>query len=141
MDIARLARNLDAVISPYYVFMHFWIFLFGDSDLALRLPPLLATALGVGVVAGLGRRLAGPGTGIVAGLLLSPVPMLSFQGLQARPYGFTLLCTMLATLTLYRALDNPSWRRWSVYGLCVLLVGVFQVTDLAQTSAIDQHRQ
>src|SRR5689334_16015997 len=31
-------RYVDAVLAPYYVFMHVWVSVFGDSDVALRAP-------------------------------------------------------------------------------------------------------
>ncbi|MGC5306739.1 glycosyltransferase family 39 protein [Micromonospora zamorensis] len=134
-EIFRLAQNLDALIAPYYVLMHFWIAVFGDSDLALRLPSLLATSIGVGLVGELGRRLIGPAAGIVAGLLCAILPVLSFHGLQARPYGFVFLFTMLATIALYRAIDRPSWLHWTGYAACLLATGLLQLTSLSVVAA------
>src|SRR5262249_46222188 len=37
-DLLRLFGHVDAVVAPYYVFMHAWIDLFGDSATSLRLP-------------------------------------------------------------------------------------------------------
>jgi hypothetical protein len=34
----HLLGNEDLVIAPYYVFMHGWVRLFGDSELSLRMP-------------------------------------------------------------------------------------------------------
>ena len=76
-QIVELATHFDGVISPYYLFMHFWTAVFGDSELALRAPSLIAVALGVGVSAELGRRLFGPAVGLLCGLLLVTVPQLS----------------------------------------------------------------
>ncbi|MFG1868661.1 glycosyltransferase family 39 protein [Micromonospora arborensis] len=134
-ELFRLAQHLDALITPYYVFMHFWIAVFGDSDLAMRLPSLLATSIGVGLVSELGRRLIGPAAGVVAGLLCAILPVLSFHGLQARPYGFVLLFTMLATIALYRAIDRPSWLRWTGYAACLLVTGLLQLTALSVVAA------
>jgi mannosyltransferase len=50
-QIMEQAGNLDAVLAPYYLFMHFWISVFGDSVLAMRMPSILAMAVGVGLVA------------------------------------------------------------------------------------------
>src|SRR5262245_65641895 len=68
-DIFRLMGNVDGVLGPYYLFMKAWIGIFEQSDFALRLPALIATSLGVGVVGELGRRLVGHGAGIVAAVL------------------------------------------------------------------------
>ena len=65
-QIVDLARHFDGVISPYYLVMHFWTAVFGDSEFALRAPSLLAVAAGVGVAGELGRRLFSPGVGTMS---------------------------------------------------------------------------
>lgn len=129
-QIADLARHFDGVISPYYLLMHFWTAVFGDSEFALRAPSLLAVAAGVGVAAELGRRLFGPGAGLLGGLLLVGVPQLSRYAQDARAYGLAFLFATLATLLLYRALARPSWGRWIAYALLVTLTGWMHILAL-----------
>lgn len=126
-QILGLAGHVDGVITPYYLLIHFWTAIFGDSDLALRAPSLIAMALGVGLVGELGRRLVGPATGLVAALICIAIPALSYYSAQARPYALAFTLATLSTLALYRALDRPSWGRWSAYGGCLLLVGVAHI--------------
>ena len=129
-QIADLARHFDGVISPYYLAMHFWTAVFGDSEFALRAPSLLAVAAGVGVAAELGRRLFGPGVGLLAGLMLVAVPQLSRYAQDARAYGLAFLFATLATLLLYRALARPSWARWIAYAALVTLTGWMHILAL-----------
>ncbi|GAA3961920.1 glycosyltransferase family 39 protein [Actinoplanes auranticolor] len=129
-QIVDQARHFDGVISPYYLFMHFWTGVFGDSEFWLRAPSLLAVALGVGIAAELGRRLFGPATGLLAGLLLVTVPQLSRYAQDARAYGFAFLFATLATLLLHRALRQPSWARWTGYGVTVTLLGLSHILAL-----------
>ena len=133
--ILHLMRHIDGVLGPYYVFMKAWTAIFGTSDLALRLPALIATSLAVGVVAELARRVGGQATGVVAGLLCATIPILSFHGIQARPYGMVFLLVSVATLVLYRALERPSWRWWLAYGVCLLFAGFFHIIGLAVLAA------
>jgi mannosyltransferase len=129
-QIADLARHIDGVISPYYLFMHYWTGVFGDSEVALRAPSLIAVALGVGVTAELGRLLAGPAIGALTGLLLITVPQLSRYAQDARAYGFAFFFTSLATLLLYRAVRRPAWSRWIGYGFAVTLAGLSHILAL-----------
>jgi mannosyltransferase len=122
-QIIDLARHFDGVISPYYLFMHFWTAVFGDSELAMRAPSLLAVAAGVGVAGELGRRFFTPGVGLFGGLLLVLVPQLSRYAQDARAYGLAFLLATVATLLLYRAVSLPGWGRWIAYGALVTLVG------------------
>ncbi|ASW55269.1 glycosyltransferase family 39 protein [Plantactinospora sp. KBS50] len=129
-QILHQATHLDGVIAPYYLFVHAWTAIFGDSELALRLPSLLGVAIGVGLAGELGRRLFDPVVGLTGGLFLVAVPQLSRYAQEARPYGFEFLFATLATLLLYAALDRPSWSRWLRYGLAVTLLGWSHVIGL-----------
>ncbi|HEY2674522.1 MAG TPA: glycosyltransferase family 39 protein [Rugosimonospora sp.] len=126
-QILGLAGHVDAVITPYYLFIHFWTRVFGSSDLALRAPSLIAMALGVGLVGELGRRLVGPAAGLVAGLICVTIPALSYYSAQARPYALAFAAATLSTLQLYRAVDRPSRGRWWGYAGCLLLTGVVHI--------------
>jgi len=129
-QIVEQAGHFDGVISPYYMFMHFWTAVFGDSEFWLRAPSLICVALGVGLVGELGRRLLSPGTGLLAGLLLILVPQLSRYAQDARAYGFAFLFGTLATLLLYRALQRPAWARWIAYAVAVMLLGFAHILGL-----------
>jgi mannosyltransferase len=129
-QLVDLAGNFDGVISPYYLFMHFWTSVFGDSEFAMRAPSLITVALGVGISAELGRRLFGPAVGLLTGLLLVTVPQLSRYAQDARAYGFAFLFATLATLLLYRALHAPSKARWIAYAITVTLLGLSHILAL-----------
>ena len=129
-QIVDLARNFDGVISPYYLFMHFWTAAFGDSEFALRAPSLLAVAAGVGVAGELGRRLFSPGVGLFGGLLLVAVPQLSRYAQDARAYGLAFLFATAATLLLYRAVQRPVRGRWIAYAALVTLTGLAHMLAL-----------
>jgi mannosyltransferase len=129
-QIVDLARHFDGVISPYYMFMHFWTAVFGDSEPAMRAPSLLAVAAGVGVAGELGRRLFTPGVGLFGGLLLVLVPQLSRYAQDARAYGLAFLFATVATLLLYRAVQRPGWGRWIAYAVLVTLAGLAHMLSL-----------
>ena len=129
-QIVDQAGHFDGVISPYYLFMHFWTAVFGDSEFWLRAPSLICVAAGVGLVGELGRRLLGPGVGLLGGLMLDLVPQLSRYAQDARAYGFAFLFGTLATLLLYRALQRPTWARWCAYAIVVMLLGFAHILAL-----------
>ncbi|MFC8663833.1 glycosyltransferase family 39 protein [Streptomyces sp. NPDC057199] len=123
-DLYELTRNVDLAIAPYYVFVHLWVSLFGDSLTVLRLPSVLAMAVAGGLVGLLGRRAVGSTRGgIVAGLLFALVPTVARHGQEARPYAFAMLAAVLGFLALLRALERPVPRRWVLYALTVPLMG------------------
>jgi mannosyltransferase len=129
-QILEMIATIDAVFLPYYLFMHFWTQIFGDSEFALRLPSIIAMAFAVGLTAELGRRLFDPVVGALAGLFLCVIPNISRYAQEARPYAISCLLAVLATLLLYRALADPSARRWAGYGVVVLLLGAAHLVAL-----------
>jgi mannosyltransferase len=129
-QIIKLAGHMDGVIAPYYMFMHFWMAVFGDSVGVMRLPSLLAVVAGVGLVGELGRRLSGPGVGLTAGLIMAAVPQMSRYAQDARAYGFAFFFAVLSTLLLYLAVEKPTWWRWIAYGAALTLLGAAHMIGL-----------
>ncbi|MEU4162768.1 glycosyltransferase family 39 protein [Actinoplanes sp. NPDC026670] len=130
-QIIDQAGHFDGVIAPYYMFLHYWTALFGDSEVSMRMPSLIAVAVGVGVAGELGRRLFNPGVGLFSALLLVAVPQLSRYAQEARAYGLAFLFATTATLLLYLAVDRPRRKLlWFFYGLTVALTGLAHIFAL-----------
>ncbi|WP_442934442.1 glycosyltransferase family 39 protein [Micromonospora sp. CPCC 205546] len=134
-DLVRLAGTIDAATSPYYLFMHAWIAVLGDSVTALRLPAALAMAATAGLTAVLGRRLVGTRAGLLAGLLLAVLPGTSRYGQEARPYALATLLAVLATLLLVEAMARPRWTRWAGYAAAVAALGLTHLVALTLLAA------
>ncbi|GIG85921.1 hypothetical protein Pen02_08570 [Plantactinospora endophytica] len=123
-DLFRLVGTIDAVSGPYYLLMHGWIAVAGDSVVALRLPSALAMAGAAALTTLLGARLFGRRAGLLAGLLFAVLPSTSRYGQEARPYALVTLLAVLATLLLCRAVDRPASPRWAGYAAAVAGLGL-----------------
>ncbi|MDW5330347.1 glycosyltransferase family 39 protein [Plantactinospora sp. KLBMP9567] len=123
-DLLRLIGTIDAVSGPYYLLMHGWLAVAGDSAVALRLPSALAMAGAAALTTVLGARLFGRRAGLLAGLLFAILPSTSRYGQEARPYALATLLAVLATLLLCRALDRSAWPRWAGYAAAVAGLGL-----------------
>ncbi|MGC4762119.1 glycosyltransferase family 39 protein [Micromonospora sp. DT46] len=134
-DLVRLAGTIDAATSPYYLFMHAWVAVFGDSVTALRLPAALAMAATAGLTAFLGQRLLGARAGLLAGLLLAVLPGTSRYGQEARPYALATFLAVLATLLLVEATARPRWTRWAGYAVAVAALGLTHLVALTLLAA------
>ncbi|MEU5941085.1 glycosyltransferase family 39 protein [Micromonospora sp. NPDC047548] len=119
-ELWRLLGNMDIAHALYYVVMRLWTTTFGASTLALRLPSLIGTAVAAGALALLGRKLYDTTVGVAAGLLFVAIPSVSRYGQEARSYAWVVALAVLATLALTWTLDRPSWRRFLLYGGCLL---------------------
>jgi mannosyltransferase len=133
-DLLTMIAHQDAVHGFYYLVMHPVIAAWGISATTLRLPSLIAMCLTAGLTAALGRRLAAasgiPGAelaGLLAGLALVAVPLTTRYAQEARPYALTSLFAVLASYLLVRAVSRPGWSSWLLYGLALLLTGLFSL--------------
>ena len=94
--------------APYYLVVHAWMSLPGlGGDTSLRVLSLLATAGGLALITRATTRLAGRGTGLLAGLVLACSPLVLEQAVEARSYGLAVLATGGAALGLARWLQEP----------------------------------
>jgi hypothetical protein len=134
-DLARLAGTIDAATGPYYLLMHCWLAIAGDSTVALRAPAALAMTVAAGLLAVLGTRLADRRTGIFAGLLFALLPGTSRYGQEARPYALATMLAVLATLLLVSALRRPGWARWGGYAAAVAALGLTHLIALTLLAA------
>jgi uncharacterized membrane protein len=111
---------------------------FGDSELAVRLPSLVAGTLVIPALYGLGRELYDRRTGLVAAAFGAASPLLIWYAQEARMYAFVTLFGLLALWTQLRAIRNPSMTNWALYILAtaallwshyfgLLLIGIQQL--------------
>jgi mannosyltransferase len=129
-ELAHLLRHIDAVHGLYYLVMHCWV-VFGSSPTLLRVPSIIAMAIGAGLAAVIGRKLTGSGwAGLFAGLIMAVTPSISYYAQTARSYAMVLAAVLAATLVLLHALDAEkaggrrlAARWWLGYGVLVVLAG------------------
>ncbi|TPW77958.1 glycosyltransferase family 39 protein [Schumannella soli] len=91
---------IDAVHGLYYLLLHFWIGLVGDSEFAVRFPSVVASAAAVAGVVVLGRRLFGTAVGVTAGAMLAIVPEFSRLAIEGRSYAFGTAAAVWLTVLL-----------------------------------------
>jgi len=105
-DLATITRNAAHDIHPplYYYALHFWVKLWGNSEVAVRSLSALYGALTVLIVYGLARRLYGWRVAIVAGALAAISPLQVYYSQEARMY---------AQVTLLGALSFWLFAAWA----------------------------
>lgn len=133
--IIATAGHVDAVHSFYYLFMHFWVMVFGTSAFAMRLPSLLAMCGATVCTALIAQRLFNRRVACTAAFLFSLIPGVDRYACEARSYGLVMLGSALALLFLLRALERPDWRRWTAYGALVAVTGALNLIALTGLAA------
>ncbi|MCU1679522.1 MAG: hypothetical protein JWQ81_261 [Amycolatopsis sp.] len=130
-QLFELLGHTDASSGAYYLFLHGWMALFGDSVVALRVPSVLAMAAAAALTALVTKRMFGDRAAVWAGIVFVLVPAVSRFAQEARSYALTVFAVALATLLLLRALDRSGWLRWVGYALAVSFVGVLNLVALS----------
>jgi len=113
--IDRLQRDSSPPL--YYVLLHFWIGLFGDSPVAVRSLSIAASLALVALVYAIGTREISHRVGIWAGFLIAISPSQISFSQQARMYTLLPLFALLAWYFLLRTLRGGGARD---FGLCML---------------------
>ena len=103
----------------YYTVMKLWVGLVGSSEVALRLPSVLAAAGACALLVPFGNRLLGRPVGSIAGLLLAVNPFVVQWSQQARSYSIVVLATIVTTWLFVRMRADESRRAWLTYTVCL----------------------
>ena len=153
VDIARLplhdlpeALRHDGAPPLYYVLLHFWIRLFGQSNDAVRSLSGVIAVITLPVAWLCGRRFGGPAVAWTTLVLVASAPFAVYYGTEARMYALVILLTGLGFLALERALESPRpgnlaavavvaaallyTQYWSLY--LVAMVGIWLVVSIVR---------
>lgn len=137
-DMLRVFDQLDLVHALYYIVMKPWVALSGTSEIALRLPSVLAMAAAAAGVTVIGRRCLGTSAGLLAGLAWAVGVQTSRWAQEARPYAMTAAFAVLATYLLVRAVAPDARRRWTWfagYAAAVALLGFLHLNGALLVAA------
>ncbi len=119
-----LIGKLQVDSSPplYYTLLHFWMNIFGDSEIALRSLSALFGLLLTAAVFVAGRRLFSSQAGLIAALLMAVSPIQVLYSQQARMYSLLPLVGFLSIYFLWRAVLDKRLRFVAAYGMATLAV-------------------
>ncbi|KAB2351566.1 glycosyltransferase family 39 protein [Actinomadura rudentiformis] len=142
-DLERAVHRLDLVHLAYYLIMKPWVAVFGESELAVRVPSAVAMAAGAAGVVALGRRCGSDATALVAGICYATSVTVTRYAQEARPFAMVTAAAVLATYLLVRAVQatektgtRDRRRIWLTgYAVALVLVGLFNIFGLLLVAA------
>ncbi|GEK21317.1 glycosyltransferase family 39 protein [Cellulomonas xylanilytica] len=118
-ELWRMVQTIDAVHGTYYLLMHGWIAVAGQSELALRAPSAVAIGLATAGVYLIAVRLGWAASAPVAAAAFVLLPRVAWMGVEARPFAFATACGVWATLALLVAVRDGRARWWVLYAALV----------------------
>jgi len=142
-DLAEGLRH-DGAPPLFYVLLHGWMSIFGESDFSVRFLPGVFAVAALPVAWLAGRRLGGRSVAWAAVLLLAVSPFAVRYATEARMYSLVVLLVLVGYLAVVELLERPGSRRatigvgvvtgtlllthyWSLYLLVVTAATLFVV--------------
>lgn len=106
----------------YYLFLHVWMRLVGDSEFALRVFSGLGGLTGIAMTVALAQRWFDSRTAAIAASLLATAPMWVLHARDARMYSWLIALALLNVYALDRGLYRQRWRDWALFFASLLLM-------------------
>ncbi|MDQ2754381.1 MAG: glycosyltransferase family 39 protein, partial [Actinomycetota bacterium] len=124
LPLAQIPRALSHDGSPplYYLLLHFWMLLFGQSDEATRALSGVISVVSLPFFWLAGRRLGGRRTAWIALFVAATSPFAINYATSVRMYSLMILWSLLGFLALARALESPTPRRLVALGVMTSLL-------------------
>lgn len=119
----RELGRIDAVHGAYYLFLHFWIRLFGASELSVRLPSAIAIGLAVAGIVVLADLILTRRIAVIAGIVFAVLPRVTLMGAEGRSYAMATALAVWLTVLFVVLLRRHSTRvlPWLAYGALLAL--------------------
>lgn len=110
LPLGELAQGLreDGAPPLYYLLMHGWLWLAGDSAVALRLPSALLLIAALVLMHNLAVRLLGVAAGRIALVVLATLPWTARYASEARMYLLVVVLVLLGARSLLALRERPS---------------------------------
>lgn len=136
-DLAAMIGSTDGGFAGYLVLMHTWARFAGVSEVALRLPSLLATIVTLVAVSSIVHRLTNStlASGLVCLLFtLHPVTFVGY-GIEARPYALAAMFVSLAVASVAgRPTTTGRAAAWALFGALGVSMHVLAILAVAPTA-------
>lgn len=107
----------------HYLYLGFWMILFGESDLSLRMSSLIFGVLLIPSVYFLARELYSKNAGLFAAFIAGINPVLIYYSQEVRPYSLLSFLSVLSFFFLIRAgkkNDFLNYLLWIVFSVLIL---------------------
>jgi mannosyltransferase len=118
LPITQIPRALSHDGAPplYYVVLHYWMLVFGQSDFAVRALSGVVSVATLPFFWAAGKRVGGRRTAWVTFFIAACSPFAIYYATNARMYSFMILWALLGFLAMVRLFEAPTRRRQVALG-------------------------
>jgi mannosyltransferase len=116
-QILEISKD-DNNFFSYYLLLHYWVGLFGDTEYSVRLPSALAGIFTIFVMYKVGCLLFGRNEALIASLILALSPLHVYYSQEARVYEIMVLLSLLSFYFLLKVIRKGDLRAQAGYVLC-----------------------
>ncbi len=120
----HMFREYENNMSLYLVILHFWMHIFGDSEMATHALSLLIAGITIPVFFALERTMMNRTSSFFGALLLSVSPMFVYYAVETRSYSMLILSVTISSLLFIQLIRKPGYGMAVLYGLSIGL-GVY----------------
>lgn len=117
-DLGSLIDYLKNYNNPplFEILIHFWIKLFGVSELSVRILPMLFSSLSVLFLYKIGKTFFDDKTAIISSILFTFSTMQIWYAHDCRVYSLFLLLTLSSFYLFFTLLNNGKLSKWQMFG-------------------------
>jgi uncharacterized membrane protein len=121
-QVVQTTRSFELSPPLYFIFLHYWVALFGTSAVAVRSLSVLFGVLAIPVIYVLGRRLFNEEVGLLAALILALSSFNIWYSQEARMYSLMVLLALLSMYFFLRFVRRSTLASSAGYVLCTTLL-------------------
>ena len=112
--------------APFYpLLMSFWVRLFGDSELSVRMLPFLCGILSIVLIYLVALKLTDRLSAMIASFLLALSPVHVWYSREAVPYSMLVLLALMSVYSFYKIKEKGRIGGWCAVYFLSLLIAVF----------------
>lgn len=116
---------VDSSLPFYRIFMFFWIRLFGDAALSVRMPSFLSGVLSIFLTYKIARIIYNEKVALFSSFLLCASGVHIWYSGEATPYAMLLALSLLAIFFYHKTKSAPAKSSWYVFYFLSLFAAVF----------------
>jgi uncharacterized membrane protein len=107
----------------YYILMKYWVAIFGNSEISLRIPSIIFGLATIYMIYLIGKKIFSEKTGLLTSILLATSGLAIYYSQEARMY---MMAAFLVSAAFYLFLE----RKWIIFSLVLMLIGMTDYVSL-----------